>query len=197
MTPSKIGRMCVPFIGDGTMNAKNVNMITCGGQVSIPLIKYISTKCILTYVEVVSQISSESAGMATRINIDKYIETTENAIKTLVNVPQCKVILNINPCKTTIMQTTLFIKATKGDFSDFSEFIKKIKLYIPNYDVIYPTITNDILMTSVKIVGSGDYLSVYAGNLDVINCAAIEVAKKMSTKKDSCSTNIYNTILDI
>ena len=201
MTPSMIGRMCVPTVKCSYLkNVKNVNMITCGGQVSIPLIKYISSKCIISYAEVVTQISSESAGMATRINIDKYIETTENAIKTIV--PSCKVILNVNPCKTTVMQTTIFLKTFKeGNFDDFDDFIKIMKSYIPNYEVSsYPTYTNRTLMVSVKIVGSGDYLSKYAGNLDVINCAAIKVAKifeqiKISDTPPSC--NIYNDVLDI
>ena len=201
MTPSMIGRMCVPSVECSLKNVKNVNMITCGGQVSIPLIKYISSKCIISYAEVVTQISSESAGMATRINIDKYIETTENAIKTFI--PSCKVILNVNPCKTTVMQTTIFLKTSKeGNFDDFDDFIKIIKSYIPNYEVSsYPTYTNGTLMVSVKIVGSGDYLSKYAGNLDVINCAAIKVAKifeqikRISNKPPTC--NIYNNRLDI
>ena len=199
MTPSKIGRMCVPTINSFSLETvKNVNMITCGGQVSLPLIKYISTKCIISYAEVVTQISSESAGMATRINIDKYIETTENAIKTIVG-PSCKVILNVNPCPATIMQTSIFFKCSNGDFGDFGDFIKSIKSYIPNYEVSTPpTFTNGILMVSVKILGSGDYLSKYAGNLDVINCAAIEVAKKYSTTKKSLKQlNEYDKVLDI
>ena len=170
MTPSMIGRMCVPTVKCSYLkNVKNVNMITCGGQVSIPLIKYISS--------------------------------TENAIKTIV--PSCKVILNVNPCKTTVMQTTIFLKTSKeGNFDDFDDFIKIIKSYIPNYEVSsYPNYTNGILMVSVKIVGSGDYLSKYAGNLDVINCAAIKVAKifeqikRISNKPPTC--NIYNNRLDI
>jgi acetaldehyde dehydrogenase len=200
MTPSKIGRLCVPNINCFSLDTiKNVNMITCGGQVSIPLIKYISSKCKITYVEVVTQISSESAGMATRINVDKYIETTENAIKTIIGVPDCKVILNVNPCKTTIMKTTLFFKSFSNcDFGDFENFIKTIKSYIQNYKVTGTSYENGILMISVDIVGSGDYLSKYAGNLDVINCAAIEVAKLYNkNKKVLKQDNEYDKILDI
>lgn len=200
MTPSKIGRLCVPTINSFSIETvNNVNMITCGGQVSLPLIKYISSKCIVSYAEVVTQISSDSAGMATRINIDKYIETTENAIKSIIGIQNCKVILNVNPCPTTVMQTSIFFKASKGNFDDFDDFIKTIKSYIPNYEVSsYPSYTNDILMVSVKILGSGDYLSKYAGNLDVINCAAIEIAKKVvNSKKNLNHTNEYDKILDI
>ncbi len=74
MTPSKIGIMCVPNVNcECLRHTQNVNMITCGGQVSIPLLKYLTSSCKVSYAEVVTQISSESAGMATRINVDKYI----------------------------------------------------------------------------------------------------------------------------
>lgn len=202
MTPSKIGMMCVPNVNCECLHhTKNVNMITCGGQVSIPLIKYITSKCKVSYAEVVTQISSESAGMATRINVDKYIQTTESAIQTLTGVNNCKVILNVNPCPETVMQTTIFFKASSGNFEDFDHFITQIQSYVKGYTPeIKPTyISDDVLMVSIKVYGSEDYLSKYAGNLDVINCAAIEVAKKISLIKNSGmkSNNMYDKILDI
>jgi acetaldehyde dehydrogenase len=201
MTPSKIGRLCVPTMQDSVEGVKNVNMITCGGQVSIPLIQYIASKCTVTYAEVVTQISSESAGMATRINIDKYIDTTEYAIKTIAGVTNCKVILNVNPCSTTIMQTTVFFKThSHSDFSDFETFVKRMKSYVPYYQVkSHPKfIREGVLMASVSILGSGDYLSKYAGNLDVINCAAIEIAKLFANKQNVLKQkNEYDKYLDI
>jgi acetaldehyde dehydrogenase len=201
MTPSKIGRMCVPNVNcECLRHAKNVNMVTCGGQVSIPLLKYLTTKCTISYAEVVTQISSESAGMATRINVDKYIQTTENAIQVLTGIHNCKVILNINPSPETVMQTTLFLKASRSTFEDFDAFIDTMRRYVKGYTPeIHPTyITEDTLMVSVKVYGSEDYLSKYAGNLDVINCAAIEVAKKVSSLRDDVHiTNVYDDVLDI
>jgi len=137
--------------------------------------------------------------MATRINIDKYIETTENAIKSILDIPTCKVILNVNPCPTTIMQTSIFFRASVGDFGDFGDFIKSMKSYIPKYTVSkFPEYTGDILMVSVSVPGSGDHLSTYAGNLDVINCAAMEVAKKFSsTLKVLKQKNEYENVIDI
>jgi acetaldehyde dehydrogenase len=119
--------------------------------------------------------------MATRINVDKYIETTENAITTLVNIPKCKVILNINPAKI-VMQTTIFVKTEAIEFTEFDEFLSGIHTYIPNYNVAAPPvfISPGIAMVSVKITSSGDYFSDYAGNLDVINCAAIEIMNKIN-----------------
>jgi len=202
MTPSKIGRMCVPNVNCECLHhAKNVNMVTCGGQVSIPLIKYVTSKCSVSYAEVVTQISSESAGMATRINVDKYIQTTESAIQSLTGVNNCKVILNVNPSPETVMQTTVFFKATRGNFDDFDIFIKRMQSYATGYtsEMTPRYISDDTLMVSIKVYGSEDYLSKYAGNLDIINCAAIEVAKKISILKSikAQPKNIYNDVLDI
>jgi acetaldehyde dehydrogenase (acetylating) len=190
LTPSKIGKMCIPFIG--IPNSDNINMVTCGGQACIPLLHYLSNKLEVTYAEVVTQIASDSAGLATRYNIDKYIETTENAIKKFTRVKNSKVILNINPLYTTIMQTSVFVKTTRTeeDFSDFDEFINKIRSYIPNYSVsVGPTwVAPDTVLVSVNIIGSGDYLSKYSGNLDVINCAAIHVLKQIILQQ-SCQAD--------
>lgn len=200
MTPSKVGQMCVPNVNCGCLtDVKNINMVTCGGQVSIPLLKYINSRCTVHYAEVVTQISSESAGLATRINIDKYIETTEMAIMSLTDTQKCKVILNVNPCPETYMQTTILMKASSdGDFSDFSEFVNQMKTYVPNYEVTRaPTYTNGVLMVSVKIIGSGDYISVYSGNLDIINCAAIDITRKLIGTKKPHALNSYESVLDI
>lgn len=202
MTPSKIGIMCVPNVNcECLRHTQNVNMITCGGQVSIPLLKYLTSSCKVSYAEVVTQISSESAGMATRINVDKYIQTTESAIKMLVGIDNCKVILNVNPLPETVMQTTIFLKATGGNFEDFDSFIQQMQTYVKGYtpELKPKYITNDILMVSIKVYGSEDYLSKYAGNLDVINCAAIEVAKKVYTARSAKPPvrNEYNHVLDI
>ena len=187
LTPAKIGPLCVPSINpEVILTSNNVNMITCGGQASMPMLNLISKYCDkLDYIEVVSQIASKSAGMATRINIDSYIHTTEMAIKMFTKCNNCKVILNLNPAEPCVdMQTTMFLKFQNVNFEALVEDIylkiKELKTYIPYYElVIPPTITDDVLVLSIKVKGSGDYLPEYAGNLDIINCAAIEVTKKL------------------
>jgi acetaldehyde dehydrogenase len=177
LTPSNVGDICVPHVNcDCLEHTRNVNMITCGGQVSIPLLKYITSKYEVKYAEVVTQISSDSAGMATRINVDKYIQTTENAIKILTGIDTCKVILNVNPSPEIVMQTTLFVE-TSGEMIttvDYDDFIKSMQIYVSGYtSEVKPTYISDtILMVSVKVYGSFGQ----PGNLDVINCAAMEVA---------------------
>ena len=188
LTPSKVGKICIPHVNCHRITKeKNINMVTCGGQVSIPILYYMSKRMNITYAEVVTQISASSAGMATRENIDKYIETTESAIKALTTISSCKVILNINPLETTVMQTTLFVKGEiTGTFDDFDSYIQKIKEYIPNYNInMSPTcISENVFMVSMNIVGTGDYLSKYAGNLDVINCAAMYILEKFIQERN-------------
>jgi len=186
LTPSNIGNFYIPNISSPP--DLNINMVTCGGQVSIPLIKYISTKLNnITYAEIVTQINSESAGMATRINIDKYIETTENAIYQFINLLKCKVILNINPNIYSTMQTTIFIKTPNyNDFEDFEEFVKTIQEYIKDYHVSKPIwLSPNVLMIHVNIKGSGDYISKYSGNLDIINCAAVHALKNIYSNNNN------------
>lgn len=188
LTPSKLGDLCVPLINDNLIvENDNVNMITCGGQASIPLLHLVSKYCDeLEYIEIVSQIASKSAGMATRINIDEYIHTTESAIEKFTKAKDCKVILNLNPAEPCVdMQTTMFLKYkninTQDLLTQIDNKIKEIKTYVPLYELIsLPTLSdNDILILSVKVKGNGDYLPSYAGNLDIINCAAIKILEKL------------------
>jgi acetaldehyde dehydrogenase (acetylating) len=187
LTPAKVGPLCVPSINSKViLDYGNVNMITCGGQASMPMLNLISKYCDkLDYIEVVSQIASKSAGMATRINVDSYIHTTEMAIKQFTKCENCKVIINLNPAEPCVdMQTTMFLKFQNINFEDLVEEIykkiKELKTYIPHYELVLPPVINDdVLVLSIKVKGSGDYLPEYAGNLDIINCAAIEVTKNL------------------
>jgi acetaldehyde dehydrogenase len=189
LTPAKLGEMCIPLINDGLIiTDNNINMITCGGQSSIPILHLISKYCEeLEYIEVVSQISSKSAGLATRINIDEYIHTTEDAIKKFTRVKSCKVILNLNPAEPCVdMQTTMFLKHKEVNLRDLlgqlNNKIKEINTYVPNYELTsLPSINdNNILILSIKVKGTGDYLPPYAGNLDIINCAALKIIEKLT-----------------
>lgn len=187
LTPAKIGPMCVPDVnGDLILSENNVNMITCGGQASIPILCLLSKYCYgLEYIEVVSQISSKSAGMSTRINIDDYIKTTQNAIGQFTGCESTKVILNLNPAEPCVdMQTTMFVKCKNfnsyGLLERIKEKIEELKTYIPYYELILPPKEeNGIIITSVRVKGSGDYLPSFAGNLDIINCAAIKISEKL------------------
>ena len=188
MTPAKLGEMCIPAVNlEDSIKQQNVNMITCGGQASIPIAYVIGqTHPAIDYIEVVSSISSRSAGPATRLNLDEYIETTEMGLKLFSGAKKTKAILNLNPALPCIdMQTTIFAKVknpnmealTKG----INEMVKKISNYVPGYHLLIgPIYENDRIVVMVKAQGLGDYLPKYAGNLDIINCAAIAVAEEYS-----------------
>lgn len=188
LTPAKVGDMCVPDVnGDIILTDDNVNMITCGGQASMPMLHLISKHCKgLEYVEIVSQIASKSAGMATRINVDNYIKTTKNAITKFTGCRKTKVILNLNPAEPCVdMQTTIFIKTKEIDFNNLTEKIaekiEELKTYIPYYELVLPPTLNEngVVVLSIRVKGTGEYLPEYAGNLDIINCAAIKITEKL------------------
>jgi len=200
MTPSGIGEMCVPALNiEQCVNIDNVNMITCGGQSSIPLAYVIGkTQSDVEYIEVVSTIASRSAGPATRINLDEYIETTENGIRKFSGCTNVKAILTISPAQPPIdMQTTIFTKIKKPDMTklkkEVSHMVRKIQTYVPGYQlVIPPMIESDRIMMMVKVQGLGDYLPKYAGNMDIINCAAIAMAEEYSKKRSKISTEVVS-----
>lgn len=191
LTPAKLGLLCIPAVNlDEVLKHRNVNMITCGGQASIPLVYLISkTQRNVGYIEVISSIASKSAGPATRLNLDEYIDTTENGIKYFSGVSRTKAILNLNPANPCIdMQTTIFAQVENPDMdiliSAVDTMVNKIQKYVPGYSLLVPPIyENGRIAIMVKVQGLGDYLPKYAGNLDIINCAAIAVAEQYSLNK--------------
>lgn len=193
MTPAKLGEFCVPAINAEhilAIGARNINMITCGGQASVPIANAIAAvQDNIDYVEVASSISSRSAGPATRVNLDEYIETTEQALLKFGNARQAKSILILNPAHPPIdMQTTVYAKISNPDIAairkSVDEMIDRIVQYVPGYQlVVPPTIESGKVVTTVRVLGNGDYLPRYAGNLDIINCAAIGIAERLATQR--------------
>lgn len=190
MTPAKIGELCVPAINTEQIirnRAQNINMVTCGGQASVPIANAIAAvQDEITYIEVASSIASRSAGPATRANLDEYIETTEQALIKFSRAKRAKAILILNPARPPIdMQTTIYAKIKNPNLHAIREsveaMVKCITQYVPGYQLIVPpTIEDGKVITTVKVLGNGDYLPRYAGNLDIINCAAIGFAERIA-----------------
>jgi acetaldehyde dehydrogenase len=186
LTPAKIGTMCIPVVNiQDVIKEKNVNMITCGGQASTPIAHALAiTQPHVEYIEVISSISSRSAGPATRLNLDEYIHTTEQALKKFSGAHSAKAILNLNPAQPCInMQTTIFAKVANPNLEKLkiavADIAAKVRQYVPGYEIIVnPLIENDRIIVMVRVKGLGDYLPEYAGNLDIINCAALAVAEE-------------------
>ena len=181
--------MSVPSVNlEECLTEFNVNMVTCGGQASIPVAYAIGqTQSEVDYIEVVSSIASRSAGPATRQNLDEYIKTTEDGLKEFSGALRTKAILNLNPAEPCVdMQTTIFAKVTNPDISKLSVvlsgLVEKIRKYVPGYEIIMgPIIENGRIVVMAKVRGVGDYLPAYAGNLDIINCAAIAMAEEYAS----------------
>lgn len=191
LTPAKIGKMCVPAVNlKDCLTEKNVNMITCGGQASIPIVYAIGqTQTDIDYIEVVSAIASKSAGPATRLNLDEYIHTTEEGIKKFSGAKRTKAILNLNPAVPCInMQTTIMAKVTNPNLEKLKPavdaIVAMVKKYVPGYEVIVgPVVEDGRIFTTIRVKGLGDFLPQYAGNLDIINCAAVAMAEEYAMSK--------------
>jgi acetaldehyde dehydrogenase (acetylating) len=192
LTPAKLGESCVPAINAESCvesGAGNINMITCGGQAAIPIAYALSQLGQeIEYIEVASSIASRSAGPATRFNIDEYVDATESALLKFTGARRAKAILILNPAHPPIdMQTTIYAKMESPDLAQAARAVasmaEKIKTYVPGYDVIVPpTLEAGKLITTVRVRGNGDHLPQYAGNLDIINCAAIAVAELIALR---------------
>ena len=191
LTPAKIGILCIPAVNlQEAIKHQNVNMVTCGGQASIPIAYVLGkTQKNIEYIEVVSSIASRSAGPATRLNLDEYVDTTELGVRTFSGVEKTKAILNLNPAQPCIdMQTTIFAKVKEANMDALKKeliiMVAQIKAYVPGYHILVnPIYENGRIVVMVKALGLGDYLPKYAGNLDIINCAAIAVAEEYSKQK--------------
>ncbi len=185
MTPSMTGHMIVPAINrQEAREFRNVNMISCGGQASIPIAHQLM--CVapeIQYIEIVSSIASRSAGPGTRLNIDEYIENTEAGLRSFTGCQNTKAILILNPAIPDVdMQTTVSVKIRNPDLPKMRQAIadleKKIQQHVPGYKVIVPPVyENGRVVVIVKVRGVGDYLPAFAGNLDIINCVAVSVAE--------------------
>ncbi len=190
LTPAPLGSFYIPSV---TNNRKiihansHLNMVTCGGQTSIPLLYTLCSNFKINSVEVVSTIASNSAGLATRENLDEYIANTERAICEETGVNEVKVMLVINPAiPEIVMHTSIYVSGldlVEESVQDVvNQRIKQLNVTIPNLKLIAtPTFIDfDTIHFSVEVLGSGDYLPTYSGNLDIITLAAVQAGEDIS-----------------
>ena len=191
LTPSKVGKPLVPVLLDKIESmslqaekSSNYSMVTCGGQSSAPVLYAISEFASkVTQVEVSSSIAALSAGPATRLNIDQYIESTEGLATFITGCNETKAILVLNPADPPVMmRTTVNISAESCNLdlaiTRAREIVKEVQKYVPGYELVVDPyyLTPTTISATVKVTGAGYVLPEYAGNLDIINSAAVEVA---------------------
>ena len=190
MTPAHVGKFCVPVVNLAeALNQDNVNLVTCGGQATVPLAYAISQVAKVDYLEVVATIASKSAGKGTRDNIDEFTQTTKDALMEVGKIERAKAIIVLNPAEPPItMRNTVYAIIDNPNMEKIRLAVKqmeqRIRKYVPGYKVILgPVYENGRVTTSIEVTGSGDYLPQYAGNLDIITCAAVQIAEKYALEK--------------
>ena len=189
LTPAHVGPFCVPQVNlNAAMEQDNVNCVTCGGQATVPLAHAISGVADVKYLEIVATIASKSAGIGTRNNIDEFTQSTKEALIELGG-KKTKAIIILNPAEPPItMHNTVYALIDQPDMEAISKAVKQteeeLQKYVPGYKVVLgPVYENGRVTTSIEVTGSGDFLPAYAGNLDIITCAAVEIAENYARRK--------------
>lgn len=184
LTPAAIGPFFCPAVNvNSTTDLENVNMITCGGQATIPLIAAVNKVADVTYAEIVATISSLSAGPGTRANIDEFTYTTRRGIEEVGGAERGKALIILNPANPPIlMRDTIYCEVKKMDEhvvqGAIMDMVEKVKAYVPGYKLRQsPIFDGNRVTIFVEIEGAGDYFPTYAGNLDIMTAAAVRVGE--------------------
>lgn len=204
LTPAAIGPYCVPVVNlDQNLSQGNVNMVTCGGQATIPMVAAVSRVAKVHYAEIIASISSKSAGPGTRANIDEFTETTSQAIEVVGGAAKGKAIIILNPAEPPVMmRDTVYVLSEAASQveieASIAEMAAAVQAYVPGYrlkqKVQFEVIPADKpvnipgvrqfsgLKTAVylEVEGAAHYLPAYAGNLDIMTSAAMSTAEKMA-----------------
>ncbi|MED4227413.1 acetaldehyde dehydrogenase (acetylating) [Neobacillus cucumis] len=196
MTPAAVGPyVCAAVNIEDHLDKDNINLITCGGQATIPMVHAVNRVAQVEYAEIVATISSRSAGPGTRANIDEFTETTSRAIEKVGGAKKGKAIIILNPAEPPIiMRDTVYALVEEGSMDEeaitksIEEMIKVVQSYVPGYRLrTEPIFDGNKVTIFLEVEGAGDYLPKYAGNLDIMTSAGVKIAeafaKKLLTKE--------------
>jgi acetaldehyde/propanal dehydrogenase len=195
LTPAAIGPYCVPVVNLKEHVGKeemNVNMVTCGGQATIPMVAAVSRVQEVEYGEIVATVASKSAGPGTRKNIDEFTRTTASAVASVGGAARGKAIIILNPADPPlIMRDTVHCLTVEKPDEDairdsVNEMIKEVQKYVPGYKLVNgPVFDGNRVSTFLQVQGLGDYLPKYAGNLDIMTAAALRTAELFAEEIDN------------
>ncbi len=213
LTPAALGPFVVPAVNiDDHLDEPNVNMVTCGGQATIPIVAAISRVVPVPYAEIVASIASRSAGPGTRANIDEFTETTSQAIESVGGAGRGKAIIILNPAEPPlIMRDTVLALVVAADESVHEEIrasvekmVADVSAYVPGYRLkqrvqinpipegqpVHTLLWDDALVPThqvsvfLEVEGAAHYLPAYAGNLDIMTSAAVQMAERIAQRQD-------------
>ncbi|MCL1790435.1 MAG: acetaldehyde dehydrogenase (acetylating) [Peptococcaceae bacterium] len=191
LTPAALGPYCVPSVNlDQLRMEPDINMVTCGGQATIPIVYAVSRVAGASYAEIVACISSKSAGPGTRANMDEFTETTSKGLESVGGADKGKAIIILNPAEPPLMMTNTIIVRVKDPSvglerikASIDEIVAELKTYVPGYQLrVPPMMEGDKVTTIVQVQGQGDFLPEFSGNLDIINSAAVAAAEQIAAE---------------
>mgnify|MGYP001385528112 FL=1 len=196
LTPAAIGPLCVPPVNlkeHAERAEKNVNMISCAGQATIPIVNAVSQIQSVEYAEIIASLSSKSVGPGTRANLDEFTYTTSNAIEKVGGAKKGKALCIINPAEPPmIMRNTIYCLTTdKPDEEAITKsvlkMIKEVQKYVPGYKLVNGPVFDEVpqghrVAVFMEVAGLGDYLPTYAGNLDIMTAAGTRTAEMFAEK---------------
>lgn len=194
LTPAAVGPYTIPVVNlTEHIDEPNVNMVTCGGQATIPMVHAVSRVVGVPYAEIVATVASRSAGPGTRANIDEFTRTTSSAVEVLGNASSGKAIIILNPAEPPlIMRDTIFCQipddADRGEIeASIDEVVSQVQEYVPGYRLRQRPQFDDAepgrparVAIFLEVEGAGDYLPPYSGNLDIMTAAATKVGEEIS-----------------
>ncbi|MDV4168871.1 acetaldehyde dehydrogenase (acetylating) [Rhodovulum sp. FJ3] len=192
LTPAAIGPLCVPPVNLGDLagdRPMNVNMISCAGQATIPMVAAVSSVQPVDYAEIIASLSSKSVGPGTRANLDEFTYTTSNALEKLGGAKKGKALAIINPAEPPlIMRNTVYCEVEGTPDRDaitaaIHAMITEVQRYVPGYKLVNgPDFDGNRVAVFLEVAGLGDFLPTYAGNLDVMTAAAARTAEMFAER---------------
>ncbi|WP_062353056.1 acetaldehyde dehydrogenase (acetylating) [Herbidospora yilanensis] len=191
LTPAAVGPfVCPPVNLPDHLDTPNVNMITCGGQATIPIVRAVADVTPVSYAEIVASIASRSAGPGTRANIDEFTETTAHAIERVGGAARGKAIIILNPADPAmIMRDTVYCAIdpdtdTHAVAESIHRMVKEVQTYVPGYTLrAEPQFDEGRVAVFLEVRGNGDHLPPWAGNLDIMTAAAARVGELLAVSR--------------